>query len=359
MRKVLPAMALVLVSVSAEAATRWVNPLKQDYYTVQNQAWENEIGKSFVRLPDRAEQSVRKPLWDLSRNSAGLSLNFVTDAPSVTVRYTVDGQHSMPHMSATGVTGVDMYRVNADGKEDYCFGSYSFGDTITYRYSGLPAGSGEYHLNLPLYNTVKWLEVGVPDTCSFRFLERNDAKPVVVYGTSIAQGACSSRPGMSWVNIVRRELGMPVVNLGFSGNGRLEPEMISLISEIDAALYLLDCMPNLTPKSEDEVYNLVLDAVHSLRTKHSTPILLVEHAGYSNAPTNAGQLALYERLNAGQRRAFAQLQSEGVPNLYYITHDEINMPADGWVDYVHPTDLGAQRQADVVAPRIRAILNMR
>lgn len=358
MKAVSLTVAALTLALCGAAQTKWINPLEAGYYTVQNQAWPEEIGKSYVRLPDRAEKDVRKPLWDLSRNSAGLSLYFVTDAPRITVRYTIDGPLAMHHMPATGVSGVDLYRQDANGTEEYCFGGYAFNDTVSYSYNNLPAGEAEYHLNLPLFNTVKWLEIGVPEGSSFKLLERNADKPVVVYGTSIAHGACSSRPGMAWVNIMRRQLGNePVVNLGFSGNGRLEPEMISLINEIDAQLYILDCMPNLTTRSEQEVYDLVMAAVKQIRAEHPTPILLVEHAGYSNAPTNASQLELYTRLNAGQRRAFEQLQAEGTPNLYYITHDEIAMPADGWVDYVHPSDLGAQRQADVVSSRVHAILN--
>lgn len=46
--------------------------------------------------------------------------------------------------------------------------------------------------------------------------------PIVLYGTSIAQGACASRPGMAWGNIVSRSLEIPLINLGFSGNGKLE-----------------------------------------------------------------------------------------------------------------------------------------
>lgn len=348
--------AVLLTAMASQAATRWVNPLDAGFPVVQNQAWPSELSSTYHRLPDRAEKMVRKPLWDLSRNSAGLALEFTTDAPSIIVRYTLDGSYSMPHMPATGVSGVDLYR-NSGDKEEFCFGNYSFGDTVRFTYRDLPAGTATYTLNLPLYNTVKWLEIGIPDNATIQFKPQSQEKPVVVYGTSIAQGACSSRPGMAWANIVRRNLGMPVVNLGFSGNGRLEPEMIALLSEIDAGLYLLDCMPNLTNKSADEARDLVLDAVRSLRLKSQAPILLVEHAGYSNAPTNAEQMDIYTRLNRGQREAFQQLQSEGIPNLYYITHDELGFTPDSWVDYVHPSDLGAQKQADALVPRIKAILN--
>lgn len=352
---ILAGAAVMALAMSAQ--TQWHNPMDAGFYVVQNQAWPDEIGHSYARLPDRAESMVRKPLWDLSRNSAGLALNFKTDAPNIKVRYTVDGPHSMPHMPATGVTGVDLYRVGDNGEEDFCFSGYSFADTVSFSFSVPGDRVAEYHLNLPLYNTVTWMEIGTPDGASFEFLPRAEEKPVVVYGTSIAQGACSSRPGMGWINIMRRNLDMPVVNLGFSGNGRLEPEMLSLISEIDAELYVLDCMPNLTTTPDETVEKLVTDAVHQLRAKSNAPILLVEHAGYSNGETNAHQKKTYSRLNASQRRAFDKLQSEGIGNLYYITRGELNYSPDAWVDYVHPSDLGAQRQADVVGARVKAILN--
>ena len=214
----------------------------------------------------------------------------------------------------------------------------------------------EYHLNLPLYNTIDSLQIGVADGAELKILPKRQEKPIVVYGTSIAQGACSSRPGMAWINIVRRNLGdYPVINLGFSGNGRLEPEMIAYLAEIDAAIYVLDCLPNLTNKSADEARDLAIAAVEQLRKTTDAPIILVEHAGYSNAPTNAAQLDCYTRLNRGQREAYETLKNKGVKDLHYISHDELAYPADAWVDYVHPSDLGAQRQADIVTARIREI----
>ena len=66
---------------------------------------------------------------------------------------------------------------------------------------------------------------------------------------------------MTWGTILQRSLGYPLINLGFSGNGRLEKEVLDFICEIDARLYILDCLPNLTPKSKDEITQLVSDAV--------------------------------------------------------------------------------------------------
>src|SRR5690606_5312217 len=107
-------------------------------------------------------------------------------------------------------------------------------------------------------------------------------KPVIVYGTSIAQGGCASRPGMAWTAILERKLGIPMINLGFSGNGQLEKELIDLIAEIDASVFVLDCLPNLGGFKPEEVNKRILASVNTLREKHpKTPIILTDHAGFT------------------------------------------------------------------------------
>jgi hypothetical protein len=89
------------------------------------------------------------------------------------------------------------------------------------------------------------MKIGVPEDKNFSPLPLNKKKPIVVYGTSIAQGACASRPGMAWTAILGRRMNIPLINLGFSGNGKLEKEMLDLIAEIDAEVYILDCLQNM------------------------------------------------------------------------------------------------------------------
>jgi hypothetical protein len=151
----------------------------------------------------------------------------------------------MPHMPATGVSGVDMYAKNSVGDWLWLRGRYSFGDTIQYNFFEINPkdtyheNGREYHLYLPLYNSIKWLEIGYEDGTHFEPLPIRPEKPIVVYGTSIAHGACASRPGMAWASILERKMDRPLINLGFSGNGRLENEALDFISEIDAVLYVL------------------------------------------------------------------------------------------------------------------------
>ena len=349
--------------VFAQAQYKWEDPAKQASQVVQGQAFCNELKGTYVRLPDRAKDIVREPVWNLSRNSAGLSLSFYSNAPEIKVRYTVKGSHSMPHMPSTGVSGLDLYALDANGKQRWCGFRYTFKDTITYSFSGLtyetdPKKGYEYQLFLPLYNTVTWMEIGVPSDASFNFIPAPQENPIVIYGTSIAQGACASRPGMAWGNIVGKTLQHPVINLGFSGNGRLEPELFDFLSEIDAKLYMIDCMPNLSGKESSKVvYDRTLAGVKKLREKSQAPILLVEHAGYTNEFSSAASKLSYQLPNIELKKAYETLQKEGTPNIYYLTKEELGLCMDAAVEGVHPNDLGMQQYAEGYIRKIKQILH--
>lgn len=363
MKKLLLFVLFCILSISAHAQWKWYNPVQADSLVVQNQGFTNEIGRTYSRLPDRAKGIVREPVWELSRNSAGLAIHFYSNASQIKVRYTVAGALNMPHMPSTGVSGIDLYQINSDGQAGFCFGNYSFGDTIHYTYhiterSPYHARGFEYRLFLPLYNSVKWMEIGIPDSCELAFIPISREKPIVLYGTSIAQGACASRPAMAWGNILQRSLEYPLINLGFSGNGRLEKEVLELVVEQDARLFILDCLPNLTNKTEVEITDLLIAAVKQIRQKRKAPIVLVEHAGYSNALTDSSMYTSYSHSNKGSRKAYDILLSENIPDIYYVSHEDLNFPADGWVDYVHPSDLGMVRQASVLSKKIREILHI-
>ena len=344
----------------------WWNPKNADFFVVEGQGWPDKVEATFDRLPKESEGNVRAAVWRLSKHSAGLLIRFKSDSHEIRVRYTVKGEHGMSHMPATGVSGVDLYARNKEGEFLWCRGKYSFKDTIQYDFKNLDlkekqeANGGEYQLFLPLYNSVEWLEIGVPKDSYFEFLPARKEKPIVVYGTSIAQGACASRSGMAWTSILERKMDSPLINLAFSGNGRLENEMIELINLIDAKIYILDCLPNLTlnkDRTSKEVYQRIITSVNLLREKHpETPILLVDHAGYSDGFTNKSRREAYTELNEINEKAFQHLKSEGVENLYRLTRESLNLGIEDFVDGTHPSDLGMMNYALGYEKKIRKIL---
>jgi lysophospholipase L1-like esterase len=166
---------------------------------------------------------------------------------------------------------------------------------------------------------------------------------------------------MAWTAIVGRKLDRPLINLGFSGNGRLEKEVVDLLPTIDAKLYVLDCLPNLIATvgiAPQEIKQRILESVKTLRQKQpATPILLVEHAGYTEGLINPERRQLYQEVNALLRQAFAQLKTEAVGQVYLLPLSEINLSLDAMVDGTHPSDLGMHQYAEAYEKSIRTILS--
>ncbi len=360
-------------------ALKWWNPAQHEFHVIEGQAWPEDVGSPYDRLPPKADGKVSDAVWGLSSQAAGLMIRFRSNASEISIRYGVrsrDGSapinYGMDHMPATGVSGVDLYAIDSDGKEIWCSGKRTFSDTIVYRYADLIPNDTyhdqgrEYRLYLPLYNQVNWMEIGVEDVSYFQPLPVRKEKRIVIYGTSIAQGACASRPGMAWTAILGRALDRPLVNLGFSGSGTLEEAMIDLIAEVEAKIYVLDCLPNLVPstwerlgiKDEQALKDRILTAVRMLKTKRpDIPVLLVDHAGYSEAMINEIRKEAYSSVNEIQQEAFYQLKKEGVDGLYYLTKEEIGLSYDATVDGTHPTDLGMIQYANSYEKKLRSILN--
>lgn len=351
----------VVSTLQLPAQLQWKNPLAESFQTVHGQAWQDELKGTYYRLPERAKEVVRKPVWGLSRHSAGLSIVFRSNAPEIKVRYAVTEGFAMAHMPATGKSGVDLYATDANGKLRWCAAKYAFGDTITYTYSHLsyvtdPKQGYEYQLFLPPYNEIKWLEIGVDKEYTLRFLPASKEKPIVLYGTSIAQGACASRPGMVFGNIINRTLQHPVVNLGFSGNGQMEPEVFDFLSEIAAKMFILDNMPNMNKERTGLIYERATNGIRKLRQKSNAPILLVEHNGYANEFSSLDAEDSYRKTNIELRRVYQTLKAEGIKELYYLTKEEIGFTQDATVEAIHPSDLGMQIYADAYIPKIKEIL---
>jgi lysophospholipase L1-like esterase len=349
-------------------AYKWWDPATNSFPVIEGQAWPAEVAAPYDRFPARAQQILNPNVWNISHSSAGLYIKFKTGAANIVVRYVVKGELAMSHMPVTGVSGIDLYAIDPNGAVIWAPGDRSYGDTIEYRFQNLVVSSMfagrdyEYRLYLPLYKAVEWLQIGVPEQASCIPMPLSPEKPIVVYGTSIAQGACASRPGMAWTNILQQRLDRPVINLGFSGSGKLESSVIDLMTETDARLFVLDCIPNLTTSSginASELEKRVLDAVIQLKIKRpSVPILLAEHCiDVNNNIMDTVKNNAYANANRTLQKAFSTLKKQGTKDIYYLSNKDIGFTTRSTVDGVHPNDIGMVEYANAYEKIIRAILH--
>lgn len=326
---------------------------------IEGQGW-SETKAVYDRLPAKAEPKVRSAVWNLSRHSAGIAVRFTTDATEIAVRWTLTSPNlAMPHMAATGVSGVDLYVRDDEGRWRWlACGSPTSKTNAATLVSGIPAGTRTYMLYLPLYNGVSSVEIGLPKASMLAPPPARPAshqKPLVFYGTSITHGACASRPGMPHPAILGRRFERPVINLGFSGNGRMEMEVAELMAEIAAAVYILDCLPNI---GADVVLARTKPCVAILRKAHpETPIVLVEDRSYADAFLVTSKRERNRTSRAALRKVFDELKAAGDDNLYYLEGKHLlGDDNEATVDSSHPTDLGFVRQADAFAKVLEPIL---
>ena len=346
-------------TLGASAATVDASVIWNDVTTwgVEGREWIAEDRLSwFDRLPAAAQKTVTPNVWSLSRDCTGMMVRFKTDATSIYVHYKLTKEAlAKPSMPATGVSGIDLYA--RDGKGAWRWVQVTKPGQRELKVElvkELAPGSREYAAYLPLQNGVEFVRIGVPVGAKFEGLVPR-AQPVVFYGTSITHGVCASRPGMVHTAILGRHLDMPVVNLGFAGNGRMDAAVGDYLVKIDAAAYVIDCLPNMNPT---QVTERTVPFVKQLRAvKPETPIILVEDRRNTNEWILPAKASFHNRNHAALKACFEQLQQEGVRNLHYVSGDELyGTDSEGSTDGSHASDLGFMRQAAIMEPVLRAAL---
>ena len=326
----------------------------------------------YSRLPLWMKDSIAsgRNLWDRQQCSAGIGIRFATNSKSIGVKYELFWDTHMIHMADTGLKGTDLYIFEGDStwrhvntnrpyvKKD-SLGNKTKRVESTY-VERLDGKMHEYMIYLPLYDGVLdeffvSVDSGAVITPGrLDLIDKN--KRIVAYGTSILQGGCASRTGMAASNIIGRELNAEVINLAFSGEGKMDSYMARALAQIpDVDIFLLDPVPNCTEKMCD---TLTYNFVKILReARPDVPIVMLEGPIYPYARYDSMFHNYLPAKNAAFRKNYDKLKAENPHNLYYVTSDGLDgVEDDGTVDGIHLTDLGFRHYADKMTPILGGIL---
>ncbi len=313
------------------------------------------IGKGFTkteapydRLPFRLKDTMRTVLWNLSKNSAGIAIRFRSNTTSIGFKWEVLSEKNMNHMAATGVRGLDLYSFVDKRWQYMCTARPTGKNSHVNLISNMEPSDREYMLYLPLYDGTVSVEIGIDPDAMITKPELplpKTGKPIVFYGTSITQGGCASRPGMVYSSIIGRKMNIETVNLGFSGNGWMDWDVLEAMLTIDASCYVIDCLPNCgIDRVRERGYKFIS---RILNEKKGIPVLMVGEVGYTQGYfDNKIKISVAEK-NAEWVKIFEQLKKEGYTDLYYLSPENlIGNDYEGTVDGRHFTDLGFQRCAE-------------
>jgi hypothetical protein len=312
----------------------------------------------YERLPATLKGVTRQPVWDLGKNTAGLAVRFCSNSAQIAVRWELLADNKMDHMAWTGIKGLDLYCLEGD-VWTFVNTARPYGKTNErVVISGMETKAREWMMFLPLYDGITALEIGVDSLAWIsppkRMLPAKD-KPVVAYGTSILQGGCASRPGMAHTNILMRRLNREVINLGFSGNGKLDYEIAEVMAQCDASLYILDFMPNVNLQQIVEKTEKFFSIIRN--KKPDVPVLFIENPVFPPAQYKIADMQDIEQRNKALNAIVAKLKKDGDQNVWILSSQPmIGDDGEATVDGVHFTDLGFMRYAEYLFPVIKKIL---
>lgn len=312
-------------------------------------------GECYRRMPEDIAKNVNDGVHELSKHTAGGRVCFTTDSDFVAISYRRASLWKLSHMALSGSAGFDLY-IRIDGKETY-YGAFVPNQSTTGYDSILKFPTKEKReiiMHFPLYAGVTQLALGL---CERASLEKwggyKNEKPVVFYGSSITQGACSCTPGNDYAGRVSRRFDTNYINLGFSGSAKGEDAMMEYIASLDMSCFVYDYDYNAPDAAhlEKTHYN----GYRKVREAHpDMPIVMMSAPNYDRLTVDMHKRR--DVIAASYERALA----EGDKNVYFVDGKKYfsTFNFDGCsVDGTHPNDLGFYRMAQAVIEQMEKFWN--
>ncbi|KRE96701.1 hypothetical protein ASG89_31070 [Paenibacillus sp. Soil766] len=338
---------------------KWYSPLEQPFY-LAGFGWQREQ-QLYRRLPENPTWILPEAVDNLANCTAGGQIRFITNAVSLSIKVKLFSAANMYHMPATGQCGFDCY-IGEPGEQFYCSTTRYDSKQTEYEsvmFTDMDRINRSITLNFPLYQGVQEVWIGLDPSAQIASPPAYDnSDKIIMYGTSITQGGCATRPGMAYPNILSRRINREFLNLGFSGNGKGEPELAHILAEIpDPACLVLDYEANCV--STESLQTTLPEFIRIYRNKHPhTPILVISCITYAKERYNEALRLEKEDRKRVQLSTVEQLRENGDANIYFYDGSTLlgEDAHECTVDGVHPTDLGFMRMADGLTPVLMKIL---
>ncbi len=298
-------------------------------------------GDRYRRMPEAVAKTVNEGVYRLHANTAGGRVRFVTDSPYIAIHAKMDNIGKMPHFAITGSAGFDLYLNNVYRATFVPPLDMADGYEACIDLNGKE--EREVLINFPLYSDVKELYIGLQEGAVIKDAKPyKNAKPVVYYGSSITQGGCASRPGMSYQGIISRLFDYDYINLGFSGNALAENEMTEYIKSLDMSVFVYDYDHN-APNVE-HLKNTHERMFNAIREKHPyLPVIMMSRPKHLLTEEETERRAVVET-------TYLNAIDAGDKNVYFLDGAALTglCKESGNVDNSHPTDFGFASMAQAL-----------
>jgi len=337
---------------------KWYNPQSEPFKIYGLPFYETD--KLYRRLPSAPKRALPEAVDGLANETAGGQIRFHAKLKELAIQVSVaskklffDG-YDAPHLSTTSKIGFDFYASVDGGDYIYITTATDFNESNLYYESKLLNLDEETEIDVllyfPLYGAIDKVMLGFDDEAEISIHQKTfkTDKKLVIYGGSIQQGACASRPGMVDSNILSRMLDAEVYNLGFNSSGKAEEEVADVISDIrNVGAYIISTEGN-CPDGDWICEKLPIFVKTLTKNNPGVPVVIMPF------PKNGGCIinpkkeeARLDKLKA-QMDVVSSLQNEGYDNVtLFLQDDYIEQSFEGkemwhevFSDGLHKTDLG-------------------
>ena len=334
-----------------------------DWYTVDDKPFVldglywRKSGEELRRLP--LGYSISPGIDEtLSWHTSGVMLRFVSDADEIRIAVKLHHNARMDHMAAVGSMGFDLYCGRGSAKKYVRSARFdrSLDEYIVpmFELQDRNHKEREFTLHFPLYCGVKEFKIGLNRGAAVKAPSPwSDPRPVVVYGTSIQQGGCASRPGNVYTSMLCRKVDAPQINLGFSGSARGEEAIAELIGSLKLSCFVYDYDYNApTAQHLQATHEKFFKIVRKMQP--TLPIIIMSRCNYKGHAHDLERRAIIYK-------TYENAVAAGDKNVYWVDGKDLfkgDMRDSCTVDGTHPNDLGFFRMYEQTLPALKKALKL-
>lgn len=306
------------------------------------------------RMPAEVAEKVSEGVKNLNYNLAGGRVRFTTTSNYLALKLTRNPLEQSLNFSPIARGGVDVYIRRGKVSEPIFWSVFSptVDCSSIEKLMKLPAGEKQITLVLSNYSGLRDLFIGLDENSTLTaHPDYTVEKPVLFYGSSITQGGCPTRPGMSYENIISRRYDVNYINLGFSGNAKAEDAMADYLAGLDFSVFVCDYDHN-APNVE-HLENTHEKLYLKIREKHpTTPVIFVTKPDFwlKWGECERRRDIIYNTYINAKNRGENVIFIDGY-SLFAGQNRE-----DCTVDGCHPNDLGMFRMAEVIGKAVEFAL---
>ena len=275
------------------------------------------------------------------RCSAGLAVLFKTNSSTISVK--ADYAYMNDHNSTMGVAtrGFDLY-IKKDGKWLY---AYSRCNSIDNARKGkelimlkdMDDSMKECMLYLPIYSELNSVKIGVEEGAVIESLESPFRHRIGIFGSSFTHGISTSRPGMSYPSQLMRNTGLQILNLGCSGNCKMQPYFGEVLCDAEVDAFIFDAFSNPDAQMIEE---RIVPFIEQVQAAHpGIPLIFQQTIYIEGRNFSKSRDADWGAKQVAGARVMKEVMKK-YDHVYFIQTNATSPDHETSVDGTHPNDYG-------------------